>query len=42
VRAFLDVRTAERNRHSGMYGGSVLNALHVLHANYLCAVPDPD
>ena len=32
----LDARrsaTAERNLHSGMYGGSVLNALHVLHGD---------
>jgi acetylornithine deacetylase/succinyl-diaminopimelate desuccinylase-like protein len=26
----LTVRTAERNLHSGLYGGSVLNAVHVL------------
>ena len=26
------VRTAERDLHSGVYGGSALNALHVLHA----------
>jgi acetylornithine deacetylase/succinyl-diaminopimelate desuccinylase-like protein len=31
----LDVRTAQRNLHSGMYGGSVLNALHVM--NHLIA-----
>ena len=31
VMLHLDVSTAERNLHSGIYGGSVLNALHVLH-----------
>ena len=31
VMMHLLVRVAERNLHSGMYGGSVLNALHVLH-----------
>jgi acetylornithine deacetylase/succinyl-diaminopimelate desuccinylase-like protein len=30
VQADLRVRTAERDLHSGIYGGSVLNALHVL------------
>ena len=38
----LRVRTAERNLHSGIYGGSVLNALHALHAILAAVVPDPD
>jgi acetylornithine deacetylase/succinyl-diaminopimelate desuccinylase-like protein len=38
----LDVRTAERNLHSGMYGGSVLNALHVLHGLLAAVLPGPD
>lgn len=32
VMLHLEVRTAERNLHSGMFGGSVLNALHVMHS----------
>jgi acetylornithine deacetylase/succinyl-diaminopimelate desuccinylase-like protein len=36
------VRVAERNLHSGMYGGSVLNALHVLHGILATVVPGPD
>ena len=31
--AQIEVRTGVRDLHSGMYGGSVLNALHVLHAH---------
>ncbi len=38
----LRVRTAERNLHSGIYGGSVLNALHVLHRILGAVVPGPD
>jgi acetylornithine deacetylase/succinyl-diaminopimelate desuccinylase-like protein len=38
----LRVRTAERNLHSGLYGGSVLNALHVLHAALAEVLPGPD
>ena len=38
----LHVRTAERNLHSGIYGGSVLNALHVLHAVLAEVLPGPD
>jgi len=38
----LDVRTAERNLHSGMYGGSVLNALHVMNGLLAQVLPGPD
>lgn len=38
----LRVRTAERNLHSGIYGGSVLNALHALHAILGAVAPGPD
>jgi acetylornithine deacetylase/succinyl-diaminopimelate desuccinylase-like protein len=36
------VRTAPQNLHSGMYGGSVLNALHVLHRMLAAILPGPD
>ena len=36
------VRTAERNLHSGMYGGAALNALHVLHGILGRVLPDRD
>ena len=42
VRAAISVRVAERDLHSGIYGGSVLNALHVLHAMLAQVVPGPD
>jgi acetylornithine deacetylase/succinyl-diaminopimelate desuccinylase-like protein len=38
----LDDRTAERNLHSGMYGGSVLNALHVMNGLLAQVLPGPD
>jgi acetylornithine deacetylase/succinyl-diaminopimelate desuccinylase-like protein len=38
----IGVRTATRDLHSGIYGGSVLNALHVLHAMVGTVVPGPD
>jgi len=38
----LTVRTAAHNLHSGLYGGSVLNALHVLHALVAAVLPGPD
>ena len=38
----LDVRTAERNLHSGMYGGSTLNALHVMNHLLAQVLPGPD
>ena len=36
------VRTAPRNLHSGLYGGTVLNALHVLHVQLGNVIPGPD
>jgi acetylornithine deacetylase/succinyl-diaminopimelate desuccinylase-like protein len=36
------VRTGARDLHSGIYGGSVLNALHVLHAMIAAVAPGPD
>jgi acetylornithine deacetylase/succinyl-diaminopimelate desuccinylase-like protein len=38
----IKVRTAPQNLHSGMYGGSVLNALHVLHQMLSAILPGPD
>jgi len=40
--AQIEVRTAERDLHSGLYGGSVLNALHVLHSMLAQVLPGPD
>lgn len=37
----VSVRTAERNLHSGIYGGSVLNALHVLNGVLGQVLPGP-
>jgi acetylornithine deacetylase/succinyl-diaminopimelate desuccinylase-like protein len=42
VRAGIEVRTAERDLHSGLYGGAVLNAAHVLLAMLAEVAPDPD
>ena len=42
VRAEIRVETARRHLHSGIYGGSVLNALHVLHAMLAEVLPGPD
>jgi acetylornithine deacetylase/succinyl-diaminopimelate desuccinylase-like protein len=42
VMAYISVRTGTRDLHSGIYGGSVLNALHVLHAMLAQVVPGPD
>jgi acetylornithine deacetylase/succinyl-diaminopimelate desuccinylase-like protein len=42
VQATISVRTAERDLHSGIYGGSVLNALHVLHGMLAQVMPGPD
>src|SRR4051794_26521531 len=38
----IHVRTAARDLHSGIYGGSVLNALHVLHGMIATVVPGAD
>ncbi len=38
----IDVRTGTRDLHSGIYGGSVLNALHVLHGMIATVVPGAD
>src|SRR3954451_2318260 len=40
--ARIDVRTGTRDLHSGIYGGSVMNALHVLHGMLAEVVPGPD
>jgi acetylornithine deacetylase/succinyl-diaminopimelate desuccinylase-like protein len=40
--AGITVRTAARDLHSGIYGGSVLNALHVLQGMLAEVLPDPD
>jgi acetylornithine deacetylase/succinyl-diaminopimelate desuccinylase-like protein len=42
IMAGIAVRTAERDLHSGLYGGSVLNALHVLHGMLAQVLPGPD
>jgi acetylornithine deacetylase/succinyl-diaminopimelate desuccinylase-like protein len=42
VRLSLTVRTATRDLHSGVYGASVLNALHVLHGMLAAVIPGPD
>ena len=42
VQIDLEVRTATRDLHSGVYGGSVLNALHALHAMLAAVLPGPD
>src|SRR4051812_33604700 len=42
VQVQIDVRVGDRDLHSGMYGGSVLNALHVLHAMLAQVVPGAD
>jgi acetylornithine deacetylase/succinyl-diaminopimelate desuccinylase-like protein len=42
VMLHLQVRTAERDLHSGVYGGSALNALHALHTMLSAVVPGPD
>ena len=38
----VSVRTAPRNLHSGLYGGAVLNALHVLLGQLAHVLPGPD
>jgi acetylornithine deacetylase/succinyl-diaminopimelate desuccinylase-like protein len=39
--ATFDVRAAERDLHSGLFGGSALNSLHALHAALAAVLPDP-
>ena len=40
--AQIEVRTGVRDVHSGIYGGSALNALHVLHHMLAQVIPGPD
>ena len=42
VHASIAVRVAERDVHSGMYGGSILNAAHVLLAMLEAVAPDAE
>jgi acetylornithine deacetylase/succinyl-diaminopimelate desuccinylase-like protein len=42
ARLHLTVRGGQRGVHSGVYGGSVVNALHVLHAMLAAVLPGPD
>jgi acetylornithine deacetylase/succinyl-diaminopimelate desuccinylase-like protein len=42
VRQHVTVRVAERNLHSGAYGGAVLNALHVLLGQLAHLLPDAE
>jgi acetylornithine deacetylase/succinyl-diaminopimelate desuccinylase-like protein len=42
VKLDFEVRTARRDLHSGVYGGSALNALHALHAVLGPVLPGPD
>jgi acetylornithine deacetylase/succinyl-diaminopimelate desuccinylase-like protein len=37
-----DVRAAARDLHSGMYGGSAMNALHAMHQVLAQVIPGPD
>jgi acetylornithine deacetylase/succinyl-diaminopimelate desuccinylase-like protein len=42
AQALVDVRTGARDLHSGLYGGAVLNAAHVLLAMFARVAPDAD
>jgi acetylornithine deacetylase/succinyl-diaminopimelate desuccinylase-like protein len=42
VQAHVTVRTGDRDLHSGVYGGSVLNAAHVLSGMLATVLPGPD
>jgi acetylornithine deacetylase/succinyl-diaminopimelate desuccinylase-like protein len=42
VFAHLEVRTGERNAHSGQYGGAALNAFHALNRILATVLPGPD
>ena len=42
VMAHLEVRTGERDAHSGLYGGAALNAFHALHRALAAVLPGRD
>jgi acetylornithine deacetylase/succinyl-diaminopimelate desuccinylase-like protein len=42
AQASIEVRTGERDLHSGLYGGTVLNAAHVLMAMLSAVAPDAE
>jgi len=42
VAVAIDVRVASADLHSGLYGGAVLNAVHVLHEVLSVVLPGPD
>ena len=42
VMAHVQVRTAERTLHSGVYGGAALNAAHALSQMLAAVLPGPD
>ncbi len=42
VFAAIEIRTAERIAHSGVYGGAALNAFHALHRALAAVLPGPD
>jgi acetylornithine deacetylase/succinyl-diaminopimelate desuccinylase-like protein len=42
VQLAISVRVAARDLHSGLYGGSVQNALHALHGMLAAVAPGPD
>lgn len=42
IQVSLSVRTAQANLHSGLYGGSVLNAIHVLEGMLAEILPGPE
>ena len=42
IQVHVTVRAGERDLHSGLYGGAVLNATHALHHMLATVVPGPD
>ena len=42
VFAAIEIRTADRIAHSGVYGGAALNAFHTLHRALAAVLPGPD
>jgi acetylornithine deacetylase/succinyl-diaminopimelate desuccinylase-like protein len=42
VFAAIEIRTADRIAHSGVYGGAALNAFHALHQALAAVLPGPD